>query len=121
MFYKADKVTDEGIIEYFARKLEQQRLKEGTHNTYYALDLPYRLENENYFAVCKKTATNYVTDVYKYDDVVEEAKDFVRKNVTGYRGRFADGFVLNDINYRIEFHIAPNDDITIVSLAPIEI
>lgn len=120
MAYKADKITDESIIQYFVNKLEQQRLKEGTYNTYYALELPYHLENESYFAVCKKTTTNYVTDVYKYDDVVEEAKKYVSKNITTQTGRFIDGFLMNDINYKVEFFAVPEGDITIVSLTPVE-
>lgn len=120
MFYKVDKITDEGIIEYFAYKFKELRLKEGTANTYYALELPYHLENENYFAVCKKTATNYVTDVYRYDDVIEEAKKHVSANKTFQTGRFIDGFWMNDITYRVEFVAVPETDITIVGLIPIE-
>lgn len=120
MFYKVDKITDESIIEYFACKLKELRVKLGTTNTYYALDSPYHLENEDYFAVCKKTATKYVTDVYRYDDVVEEAKDFVKNKNDDKFGRFIDGFLLNDINYKVEFVAVSEDDITIVSLIPIE-
>ncbi|WP_286774998.1 MULTISPECIES: hypothetical protein [Sphingobacterium] len=120
MAYKLEKITDESIISHFARKFSELRIKKGTANTYYALDSPYYLEGENYFAVCKKTTTNYVTDVYKYDDVVEEAKKYVSKNITTQTGRIIEGFLMNDINYKVEFSAVPEGDITIVTLTPIE-